>query len=339
MTFQPETQTKLEAADKAGKSLEVLIVGAGPIGLACGIEAVKRDLSYRIIEKGCLVNSIYHFPVNMIFFSTSERIEIGDVPFISHGDKPTRREALEYYRRVKLAWDLSINIYERVTEIEKQEDGRFRVISDKNSYDTGSVIIATGYYDTPNYLNIPGENLGKVSHYFKEAHPYAEQKIVVVGGGNSAVDVALECFRRGAEVTLVVREPALKESIKYWVKPDIENRIEDGSITAYFNAPLTEIREKEVDIRTEQGQITIENDFVLAMTGYRPDFDFLHKAGVSIREDENLTPSFDPENFQSNVQGIYLAGVVCGGMNTAKWFIENARDHPQKIFNHLVRNK
>ncbi len=327
------TQSKPVAAP------EVLIVGAGPIGLACAIEAVKRNLSYRIIEKGCLVNSIYNFPVNMIFFSTSERIEIGEVPFISHGDKPTRREALEYYRRVKQAWDLRVNSYERITAVKKQEDGRFRVNSDKNVYIAGSVIIATGYYDTPNRLNIPGEDLEKVSHYFKEAHPYAEQKIVVVGGGNSAVDVALECFRRGAEVTLAVREPQLKGSIKYWVRPDIENRIKEGVITAYFNAPVKEVREKEVDIETEKGVITVENDFVLAMTGYRPDFDFLKNAGVALQENEDLVPVFNPDNFETNVKGIYVAGVVCGGMNTAKWFIENARDHPQKIFDHIVRQK
>ena len=197
--------------------LDVVIVGAGPIGLACAIEAEKRHLSYRVVEKGCLINSIYHFPVNMRFFSTADRLELGNVPFISHSDKPTRSEALEYYRRVKQAWNLKINMYERVTAIKRQGD-RYQVVSAKNQYMARYVVIATGYYDNPNRMNIPGEDLAKVSHYFQEAHPYADQKLIVVGAGNSAVDVALECFRRGAEVTMVVHEPALKETIKYWVK-------------------------------------------------------------------------------------------------------------------------
>jgi thioredoxin reductase (NADPH) len=317
-------------------SEDVIIIGAGPIGLACAIEAAKRNLSHRVMEKGCLVNSIYNFPVNMTFFSTSEKIEIGDVPFISHGDKPTRREALEYYRRVKAAWNLNVNTYEQVTAIKKQEDGSFLVGTAKEEYRAANVIIATGYYDNPNMLNIPGEHLPKVSHYFKEAHPYAEQKVVVVGGGNSAVDVALECFRRGADVTLAVWENSLKNSIKYWVKPDIENRIKESSVKAYFNAVLTEIREKEVDIKTQTGPITLENDFVLAMTGYQPDFAFLKSAGIRFSDSEDKTPVYDPVSFESNVKGMYLAGVVCGGMNTTKWFIENTREHPRQIFDHII---
>jgi thioredoxin reductase (NADPH) len=318
--------------------LEVVIVGAGPIGLACGIEAEKRDLSYRVLEKGCLINSIYHFPVNMRFFSTADRLEIGEVPFVSHGDKPTRSEVLEYYRRVKQAWGLRINPYERVTGVRPQDSG-YRVISEKGEYEAGSVVIATGYYDHPNRMEIPGENLGKVSHYFREAHPYGDQKVVVVGGGNSAVDAALECFRRGAEVTLAVQESALKETVKYWVKPDIENRIEEGSIKAFFNTRLKDIREKEVDLETENGLITVANDFVLAMTGYRPDYDFLKRVGIILDETDNLLPYFNPETFETNLPGVYLAGVVCGGMNTAKWFIENAREHPLKIFAHITAGK
>ena len=330
------------------ETTDVTIIGAGPIGLACGIEAKKRNLSYKIIEKGCLVNSIYNFPVNMTFFSTSERIEVGGVPFISHGDKPTRREALEYYRRVKLAWELEINSYEKVTQIQKQpeNDNLFNITTEKGTYISKNVIVATGYYDTPNHLNIPGDDLDKVCHYFKEPHPYAEQKVLVVGGGNSAVDVALECFRRGSDVAMAIWEPALKNSIKYWVKPDIENRIKEGSIKAYFNANLVEIRPKEVDIQTEDGLLTIENDFVLAMTGYRPDFPFLEKIGVQITEDtsgqndarlKQRVPQLNPDTYESNISGLYLAGVVCGGMNTSKWFIENAINHPVKIFDHITQ--
>lgn len=318
---------------------DVIITGSGPIGLACGIEANRHNLSHLIIEKGCLVNSIYHFPLNMTFFSTSDKIEIGDVPFISHGDKPTRREALEYYRRVKTAWNLNVNTYETVTGIQKQVDGTFELTTNKSSYRAGHVIIATGYYDTPNLMGIPGEELAKVSHYFKEAHPYAEQKIIVVGAGNSAVDVALECFRRGAQVTMAVMEDSLKDSIKYWVKPDIENRIKEGSITAYFNSVLTEIRDHEVDIDTPGGRLTLENDFVLAMTGYQPDFQFLSATGIEINDSSNRAPAFDPESFESNIKGLYLAGVVCGGMDTATWFIENAREHPNKIIRHIIHNK
>jgi thioredoxin reductase (NADPH) len=322
--------------DEKVTMMDVVIIGAGPIGLACGIEAEKRHLSYCIIEKGCLVNSLYHFPVNMTFFSTSERLEIGDIPFISHGDKPTRSEALEYYRRVKQAWNLEVNTYERVTRIHRQKD-HYKIISEKNEYSARFVVIATGYYDNPNRMNIPGEDLEKVSHYFKEAHPYVDRKVIVVGGGNSAVDVALECFRRGAQVTLVVQEPTLKESVKYWVKPDIENRVKEGSIPAYFNASLKEIREKEVDIKTVKELITIENDFVFAMTGYRPDYHFLKQVGIDFDKDDEALPCFDPETFETNLKGIYLAGVVCGGMNTSKWFIENAREHPQKIFDNIMK--
>jgi len=303
---------------------EVIIIGAGPIGLACGIEAEKRKLDYLIIEKGCLVNSLFHYPTNMIYFSTSDRLEIGDVPFLSHGDKPTRRESLEYYRRVADSWKLKINTYEKVESIEGTEN-QFKVVTNKNAYSASKVIIATGFFDYPNLLNIPGEDKPKVKHYFDEAHPYAYLKLIVIGGGNSAVDVALETFRRGSQVTMVVREPALKESIKYWVRPDIENRIKEGNIKAYFNSELTEIRDDEVDIKTPDGKVTIKNDFVFAMTGYRPDYSFLQKTGIKISDDEKQIPYFDEKTFETNISGIYLAGVVCGGMDTGKWFIENAR--------------
>ncbi len=314
------------------KFYEVIIVGAGPTGLNCGIEANKRNLSCLIIEKGCLVNSVYNYPVNMSFFSTSERLEIGDVPFVSHSDKPTRREALEYYRRVKSSWKLDVRTYETVMEILDSENG-FIVKTDKDNYKCRNVILATGYYDNPNLLNIPGEDLPKVKHFFDEAHPYAYHKVIVVGAGNSAVDVALETFRKGAEVTLVVREQKLKESIKYWVKPDIENRIKEGSIKAFFNSRIKEIREKEVDLDTPIGSLTLKNDFVFAMTGYHPDFNFMKKNEIRLLgNDETLHPEFNPNTFETNREGIFLAGVVCGGMDTGKWFIENSIAHSKVIF-------
>ncbi len=318
---------------------DVIIVGGGPIGLNCGIEAVKRNLSYLIIEKGCLVNSIFNYPTNMTFFSTSERLEIGDVPFVSHGDKPTRREALEYYRRVKSSWKLDVNDYETVNDIE-DADKSFVVKTNKDSYECKYVIIATGYYDNPNLLNVPGESLPKVKHFFDEAHPYAYHKVIVVGAGNSSVDVALETYRRGAEVTMVIREMKIKDSIKYWVKPDIENRIKEGSIKAFFNSSITEIREDEVDLKTPIGKVTVKNDFVLAMTGYHPDFQFLERNGITILGvSENLEPDFDHTTFETNRKGIFVAGVVCGGMDTGRWFIENSISHSKEIFDSIERKK
>ena len=316
---------------------DVIIIGAGPIGLSSGIEAVKRKFTHLIIEKGCLVNSIFHYPTNMTFFSTSERLEIGDVPFVSHSDKPTRREALEYYRRVKHAWNLKVKIYEKVTSIDKEKN-IFVITSDKEKYHSKKLIISTGFFDKPNFLNIPGEELPKVKHYFDEAHPYAYLKLVVVGAANSAVDVALETYRRGAEVTMVIREDKIRDSVKYWVKPDIDNRIKEGSIKAYFNSNILKIKESEVEIQTPEGIITIQNDFVFAMTGYHPDHDLLRNAGVNILGDEDKVPEFDNETFETNKKGIYLAGVVCSGVDTGKWFIENSRYHAANIFNHIEKS-
>jgi len=317
--------------------LDIIIIGGGPIGLACGIEAEKRKLAYLILEKGCLVNSIYNYPANMTFFSTSERLEIGGVPFISHGIKPTRTEALEYYRRVKVTWDLKINLYEAVENIEG-EKGNFQIDTNKGSYTAKQIIICTGYYDYPNLMNIDGESFKKVKHYYDEPHPYAERKIVVVGGGNSAVDVALETFRRGARVTMVVKKNELDKGVKYWVRPDIENRLNEGSIKSFFNSTLSEIRENEVDIETPEGRVTIQNDFVLAMTGYHPDFELLKNAGISLESDSNLQPVFNEQTFETNVKGIYLGGVVCGGMETGKWFIENSRYHAENILEHISKS-
>ncbi len=315
---------------------DVIIIGAGPIGISCGIEAVKRNYNHLIIEKGCLVNSLFHYPTNMIFFSTSERLEIGKVPFVSHGDKPTRREALEYFRRVVNSWNLNVKTYEKVLAI-KDNKGVYRVVSDKQTYDADNIIIATGFYDKPNLLNIPGENLSKVKHYFDEAHPYVYLNLIVIGGGNSAVDVALETYRRGSDATMVIREDSLKETVKYWVRPDIENRINEGSIKAYFNSRVTEIRPDEADIETPDGTLTVKNDFVFAMTGYHPDFDFLRKAGIEISGEQN--PVFNVESYETNKERIYLAGVVCGGMDTSRYFIENSRSHAEAVFNSIDRKR
>ncbi len=315
---------------------DVIIIGAGPIGISCGIEAVKRKYSHLIVEKGCLVNSLFNYPTNMVFFSTSERLEIGGVPFVSHGDKPTRREALEYFRRVVSSWKLNVKTYEGVLEINKLNDG-YDVITNKGKYSAKNIIIATGFYDKPNLLKVPGESLLKVKHYFDEAHPYVYLNLMVIGGGNSAVDVALETYRRGSNVTMVVREDSLKEGVKYWVRPDIENRINEGSIKAYFNSKVSEIREKEVDILTPDGLLTVENDFVFAMTGYHPDFEFLKRTGIEISN--NHSPVFNEQTYETNLERVYLAGVVCGGMDTSRYFIENSRSHAEAIFNSLDKKR
>lgn len=308
----------------------VTIIGAGPIGLATGIELKKRGVPFRIIEKGCLVQSIYNYPVNMTFFSTSDRLEIGGVPFISHGSKPTRSEALEYYRRVSEHFELPIQLYEAVTGLEG-EDGNFMVHTSKGSYPSEKVVLSTGFYGLPNLMGIPGEELPKVSHYYKEPHPFAWQKVLVVGAGNSAVDVALETFRCNAEVTMAVREPWIKDSVKYWVKPDIENRIRSGEVKAYFNTTVTEIREHEVDLMTEDGPITIENDFVLAMTGYVPNYRLMRTIGIGVTQDHLKIPLYDEQTLETNRRGVYVAGVVCGGMDTGRLFIENSRIHAEMI--------
>lgn len=318
--------------------LDLIIIGGGPIGMVCGIEAKKAGLESLILEKGTLVNSLYHFPANMSFFSTSLLLEIGDVPFISHADKPTRTEALEYYRRISTAWQLPIHLYETVKQIEKREAG-FSVVSDKAAYTCDYVVVATGFYDQFIPLNIPGENLPKVKHYYDEAHPYYQQKLAVIGAGNSACDVALECLQKGAQVTLIVRSPQLKESIKYWIRPNIENRIKDQSIRAFFNTELVEIKENSIIIRQDGQLHELENDFVLAMTGYRPDYNFLTSIGIRYDSDEFCTPLYNEETLESSLPGLYLAGVIIGGMKTNKWFIENTRDHGKKIVDHILLKK
>jgi len=312
------------------EQFNLIIIGAGPIGLACGIAAKKSGLSYLIIDKGCLVNSIYNYPRGMTFFSTSERLEIGDIPFISHQAKPNRFEALEYYRRVTSSWQLNIKLYEKVLSA-KREDDLFELVTEKGRYKAQNIVMATGFYDYPYLLNIEGEELPKVRHYYDEPHPYFGQNIVVVGAANSAVDVALETFRKGAIVTMVIREESIKETVKYWAKPDIENRIAAKEIKAYFNSKLTKITPLEVEVETPDKKIILENDFVLAMTGYKPDFGFLKSLGVEFHNDEYHTPIYNEETNESTSTNIYLAGVVCGGLKTNKWIIENSRDHAQLI--------
>jgi thioredoxin reductase (NADPH) len=316
------------------KHFDIIIIGSGPIGLTCGIKAKEAGLSYLIIDKGCLVNSLYNYPQNMTFFSTSEKLEIGGVPFVSNNPKPTRAEALEYYRRIALKFELKINLFEEVISVNK--NNVFELETNKRIYTAKNIIVSTGFYDLPALMNIPGEDLPKVDHYYKDPHFFAMQKVVVVGASNSSVDAALECYRKGAEVTMVVRGPQIGERVKYWVRPDIINRIEEGSIKAYYNANLTSIRESELDIQTLEGKVTLPNDFVLALTGYQPNFKFLEKIGVELSDDKNKYPQHNLETMESNQEGMYLAGVVCGGMDTHLWFIENSREHADKIVDHIL---
>ncbi|TVR29293.1 MAG: YpdA family putative bacillithiol disulfide reductase [Balneolaceae bacterium] len=316
----------------------VIIIGSGPIGLATAIELKKRGIKSLIIERGCLVNSIYNYPVNMTFFSTSERLEIGNIPFISHGPKPTRKEALEYYRRAAEHYKLDVKLYEEVKSV-NGNDGDFEVITEKASYKGKKVVLATGFYGQANPMNVPGEHLPKVLHYYDEPHRYAWQNVLVVGGGNSAADVALETWRCRANVSILVKYDTLKPSIKYWVKPDIENRIKEGSITGYFNSEVVEIRKDEVDIQTPQGKKTIKNDFVLAMTGYRPHFGLMEKLGIELTEDEVKMPVYNEKTLETNRKGLYVAGVVCGGMDTSRLFIENTRIHAEHISDDIEKRK
>jgi thioredoxin reductase (NADPH) len=317
--------------------LDILIIGGGPIGLACGLAAQRAGLSFLIVEKGCLVNSLYNYPSTMTFFSTSEKLEIGGIPFVTINNKPVRAEALEYYRRVATSRHLPINLFEEVTGITKNDNG-YTITSTKETYQAKNIILSTGFYDISVNLNIPGEDLPKVKHYYLDPHYYAMQKVVVVGSSNSAIDVALETYRKGADVTLVVRGGEISTRVKYWVRPDIINRIKEGSIKAYFNSNLKAIREYEVDIDTPDGTITIANDFVMAMTGYKPNFNFLKKLGIHLSEDKFI-PQYNPDTMETNMPGMYLAGVVVGGLDTHLWFIENSRVHADMIIDDIVRKR
>ncbi len=326
--------------DARGDLLDAVIVGAGPTGLACGIELTRRGLRARLFDKGCLTNSLYHYPAQMTFFTTPELLEIGGIPMTSLGEKPVRLEALKYYRRVAQHYDLDVRQYEPVLSFEG-EAGDFTVRTrDRHGRENlcrcRFVILATGYYDRPNLLGVPGEDLPKVMHYYKEPHPYFDQDVLVVGGKNSAAIAALELYRAGARVTLVHRRERLSGSIKYWIRPDIENRIKGGEITAYFSTVVTEIRPDSVDLRTPDGLVTIRNDFVFALTGYHPDTDFLSRHGI-VFDPETQRPRVDPQTLESERKGVYLAGVLVAGMHTNEIFIENGRFHGAQIAEAIAR--
>jgi thioredoxin reductase (NADPH) len=313
---------------------DVAIVGAGPTGLACGIECKRLGLSAVLIEKGCVVNSLYNYPTNMTFFTTPELLEIGDLPMTSLNEKPGRTEALKYYRRVADHYRLDIRQYQRVEAI-AGSDGAFLVEARDSrgcthSYASSKVIVATGFYDLPNLLGVPGEDLPKVIHYYKEPHPYYNHDVIVVGGKNSAAIAALELHWTGARVTLVHRGPGIHANVKYWIKPNIENRIKSGEIRAYFDSRVREIRPDEVILDTPAGEVALKNDFVFAMTGYRPDLDFLEHNGVTV-DREDGRPITNPETLETARRGLYLAGVIVAGMHTNEIFIENGRFHGKKI--------
>lgn len=320
------------------KTLDLVIIGGGPIGIACGLEAQKKGLSYVILEKGPIVNSLYNYPTNMQFFSSSEKLEIDEIPFISNEAKPKRSEALEYYRRIVTSNKLNMHLFENVTHVEKV-NSLFEITTSKDTYKGINVIIATGFYDIPNKLNIPGENLAKVSHYYNDPHFYAQQKIAVVGASNSAIDAALECYRKGAEVSLIIRGSEVGQRVKYWVRPDIINRIEEGSIKVFYNATLKEIKPQEIIINTPDGLTTIKNDFVLALIGYKPNFKFLEQLGITLSDDDKKLPTYDPNTMETNIANLYLAGVICGGMETHKWFIENSRIHAKMIVASILEKR
>ncbi|HXR97169.1 MAG TPA: YpdA family putative bacillithiol disulfide reductase [Terriglobales bacterium] len=315
---------------------DLLIVGAGPTGLACAIEAGKVGMRAVIVEKGCLVNSIFHYPSNMIFFTTSELLEIGGVPFATGAPKPSRLEALEYYRKVAVHYGLDVRQYERVNSV-KKKDGGFVVASERGQYHAARVVIATGYYDLPNLLGVPGEELPHVHHYFKEAHAFAGLNVVVIGGKNFAAETALDLYRHGARVTLVHRQAELGAGIKYWVRPDILNRIQAKEIAARFQTQVLEILPDGVRVRGPEGEATVAADFVFPLIGYHPDFDFLQACGVALGE--NMRPACNPATYETNVSGLYLGGVVMAGRNTSEIFIENGRFHGKVIVDHIRANQ
>lgn len=313
----------------------MVIVGAGPIGLACGIEAQRRELSYLILEKGCLTDAIFHFPKHMTFFSTPELLEIGEVPFVISSGKPTRQDALNYYRRVAVAYNLNVQLFEPVLQIDKHDD-HFEITSTKAQYRAKSVVLALGFYDHPNLLHIPGEDLPKVSHYYTEPHPFYKRRVAIIGGKNSAVEAALELYRHGAEVTLIHRKPEIGPSVKYWILPDILNRIQEGGIRALLNSRVTCITPEEIFVQNGSGEAqALPNDFVFALTGYHPDYNFLRAMGVAIDE-ESGRPHHNPATFETNVPGLYLAGCLAAGKDANKIFIENGRLHGKDIMRDIA---
>jgi thioredoxin reductase (NADPH) len=314
---------------------DVAVVGAGPVGLACAIECKRRGLSARVFDRGAVVNSLLGYPTNMEFFSTPDLLEIGGHPFPTLRYKPLREEAIDYYSRVAFAEELDLALYEEVRAV-KGDRGRFVVETAMGRHHAGAVIVSTGFFDRPTLMGVPGEDLRKVTHYYKEPFAYAGQDVLVVGAKNSAARTALDCYRHGARVTLAVRGLTISDSVKYWIKPDLENRISEGSITAFFETEVVRIEAYDVTLRGPSGPFTIANDWVLAMTGYEPDFTFLERLGVDTLDDAWRTPSYDPDTFETNRPGVYIAGTVCGGLNTSRWFIENGRDHAHRIARHIA---
>lgn len=311
--------------------LDLLIIGGGPVGIATALEAKKNNLNYLVVEQGTLVNSIYNFPSNMRFFSTSEKLEIDGIPFSSINPKPTRKEGMEYFRKVAASNKLKINLFEKVEEVSGGK-GDFTITTSKGSYQAQNIVVATGFYGTPNFINVLGEDLPKVSHYYDDPHHFYDREVIVVGASNSACDAALEIYRKGGRVTMIVRGEAIGERVKYWVKPDIENRIKEGSIDAFFKASITEIRAEEVEVQLSSGELkTFKNDAVLVLTGYRPNFEFMRELGIQISEDERLLPHFNPKTMETNKKGIYLAGVLCAGAETYKLLIENSLVHAKLL--------
>ena len=317
-----------------GLSFDVVVIGAGPTGLACGIELQQRGIHTVLIEKGCVVNSIYNYPTNMVFFTTPELLEIGNIPMTSLNEKPNRHEALKYYRRVADHFKLNIHDYERVGSIAGQ-DAAFQVFTTDRlgchqTYTARKIVLATGYYDVPNLLHVPGEDLDKVLHYYKEPHPYYNHDVAVIGAKNSAAIAALELFWTGARVTLLHRGAAISEKVKYWIKPNIENRIKSGDIQAYFNSQVVEILPDSIIVATQDGEVILKNDFVFALTGYSPDLNFLNSIGITLDPDTQK-PRSNPQTLESERPGIYLAGVIVAGMHTNEIFIENGRFHGKQI--------
>jgi thioredoxin reductase (NADPH) len=324
--------------DHKGDHFDVLVIGAGPTGMACAIEAQRAGFTSAMVDKGCLVNSLFHYPANMVFFTTPELLEIGDIPFTTANQKPNRSEALEYYRNVAQHYRLDVRQYQRVTSVSGY-DGAFKIGTQDlhyhaHEYTARKIVVATGYYDRPNYMNLPGEDLPKVMHYYKDPHPYFDMDVLIIGAKNSASIAALELWRRGSRVTMVHRGPEIHRNVKYWIKPDIENRIRNGEVTAYFNSCVLEIKRDLVRIKTPEGEREIKNDFVFALTGYHPDYEFLQSLGIELTHPE-MRPVCDPQTFESNVPGIYVAGVVVSGARTSEIFIENGRFHGRQIADDL----
>jgi thioredoxin reductase (NADPH) len=336
----PDTLPRAQVESHHNTRVDVLVIGAGPTGLACGIEAQKAGFKVMVIDKGCVVNSIFNYPANMTFFTTPELLEIGDIPFSTANQKPNRQEALEYYRKVAEHYHLPISQYQWVKTV-NGHDGEFHIATSDRlnriyDYQTRKLIVATGYYDLANMLNIPGEDLPKVFHYYHEPHPYFDNDVLVIGGKNSAAISALDLWRHGARVTLVHRGAKLHNHVKYWILPDIENRIKNGEIKAYFSSSVREIAADHLLLDTPQGEVRVKNDFVFALTGYHPDYDFLRSMGIELSSDQ-CRPICDPQTLESNVPGIYVAGVIVAGSRTNEIFIENGRFHGQQIAQHLKK--